>query len=49
MLQALRVSPDVIDLGQNHLVLPSSKVRRHYCIMTMPKKSVRQAAIGRAN
>ncbi|CAN7755123.1 hypothetical protein LJR084_006979 [Variovorax sp. LjRoot84] len=29
MRQALRVSPDVIDRCQNH-VLPGSKVRRHY-------------------
>lgn len=29
MMQALRVSPDVIDRCQNH-VLPGSKVRRHY-------------------
>ena len=29
MLQALGVSPDVIDRCQNH-VLPGSKVRRHY-------------------
>ncbi|CAN7745642.1 MULTISPECIES: hypothetical protein [unclassified Variovorax] len=29
MKQALRVSPDVIDRCQNH-VLPGSKVRRHY-------------------
>ena len=28
-MQALRVSPDVIDRCQNHL-LPGSKVRRHY-------------------
>ena len=29
MMQALRISPDVIDRCQNH-VLPGSKVRRHY-------------------
>ncbi len=29
MMQAMRVSPDVIDRCQNH-VLPGSKVRRHY-------------------
>lgn len=29
MMQALRVSPDVIDRCQNH-VIPGSKVRRHY-------------------
>jgi len=29
MMQALRVSPDVIDRCQNH-VLPGSLVRRHY-------------------
>jgi hypothetical protein len=29
MMQALRVSPDVIDRCQNH-VLPGSKIRRHY-------------------
>lgn len=29
MMQAMKVSPDVIDRCQNH-VLPDSKVRRHY-------------------
>lgn len=29
MMQSLRISPDVIDRGQNH-VPPGSKVRRHY-------------------
>ena len=29
MMQSLRISPDVIDRCQNH-VIPGSKVRRHY-------------------